>query len=155
MPTADDLAALMRKWPLNSITLVATTHSKLNKVADRTSTQVATHMINKWRVKINENEVYNVRDPSRIGDRKIDWRKTVAVFTTLENFCNQAPKSQEGESVLRSSPRINYHSSPHMFDHSIYLRSCSVFATLTKAQFLSPFSIKFIVLGLLDLSLFT
>ena len=155
MPTTDNLAALMRKWPLNSITLVPATHNKLKKVADGTSTQVATYMINKWRAKINGKEVYNVRDLSGMGDRIIDWRKTVAVFTTLESFCNQAPKNQEGESVLGSSPRINYHSSPHAFDHSIYLRSCLVVATLTKAQFLSPFSIKFIVLGPLDLSLFT
>ena len=155
MPTADDLAALMRKWPLNSITLVAATHSKLKKAAYGTSTQVATYMINKWRAKINGKEVYNIRDPPGMGDRKIDWRKTVAVFTTLKNFCNQSPKNQEGESVLESSPRINYHSSPYVFDHSIYLRSCPVVVTLTKAQFLIPFSIKFIVLGPLDLSLFT
>ena len=155
MPTVDDLAALMRKWPLNSITLVAATHSKLKKAADETSAQVATYMINKWRAKINGNEVYNVRDPPGMGDRKIDWRKTVVVFTTMKSFCNQSLKNQEGESVLRSSPRINYHSSPHAFDHSIDLQSCLVVATLTKAQFLSPFSIKFIVLGPLDLSLFT
>ena len=155
MPTSDNLAALMRKWPLNSITLVTATHSKLKKAVDGTSTQVATYMINKWRAKINGKEVYNVRDPPGMGDRKIDCRKTVAVFTTLKSFCNQSPKNQEGESVLGSSPRINYHSSPHVFDHSIYLRSCPVVATLTKAQFLSPFSIKFIVLGPLDLSLFT
>ena len=154
MPTSDNLAALMRKWPLNSITLVIATHSKLKKAVDGTSTQVATYMINKWRAKINGKEVYNVRDPPGMGDRKIDWRKTVAVFITLKSFCNQSPKNQEGESVLGSIPRINYHSSPHVFDHSIYLRSCPVVATLTKTQFLSPFSIKFIVLGLLDLSLF-
>ena len=155
MPTADDLAALMRKWPLNSITLVAATHSKLKKAADGTSTQVATYMINKWRAKINGKEVYNIRDPPGMGDRKIDWRKTVAVFTTLKSFFNQSPKNQEGESVLGSSPRINYHSSPYVFDHSIYLWSCPVVATLTKVQFLSLFFIKFIVLGPLNLSLFT
>ena len=155
MLTADDLVALMRKWPLNSITLVAATHSKLKKAANGTSTQVATYIINKWRAKINGKEVYNIRDPPGMGDWKIDWRKTVAVFTTLKSFCNQSPKNQEGESVLGSSPRINYHSSPYVFDHSIYLRSCPVVATFTKVQFLSLFSIKFIVLGPLNLSLFT
>ena len=134
MPTADDLTALMRKWPLNSITLVATTHSKLKKAVDGTSTQVATCMINKWRAKINGNEVYNVRNPPRMeGRRKRDWRKRVAVSTTLESFCNWAPKNQEEESVLGSSLRTNYHSSPHVFDHYIYLRSCPVVETLTKA----------------------
>ena len=155
MTTVDDLAALMREWLLNSITLVAATHSKLKKAADGTSTQVVTCMINKWRAKINVKEVYKVRDPPGMGDRKIDWRNTVAVFTTLESSYDQAPKNEEEESILGSSPRINYHSSPYVFDHSIYLWSCPVVATLTKAQFLNPFSIKFIVLGPLDLSLFT
>ena len=155
MPITDDLTALIREWPLNNITLVVATHSKLKNAVDGTSTQVATCMINKWRAKINGNEVYNVRDLPGMGDRKIDWRNTVVVFTTLESFCDQALKNEEGESVLGSSPRINYHSSPYVFDHSIYLQSCLVVATLTKAQFLSPFSIKFIVLDPLDLSLFT
>ena len=57
---------------MNSITLVAVTHSKLKKTADGTNTQVATYMINKWRAKINGKEVYNVRDPPGMGDRKID-----------------------------------------------------------------------------------
>ena len=70
MPIVDNLAVLMRKWPLNSITLVAATHSKLKKVVDRTNTQVATCMINKWRAKINGNKVYNVRDPPRMRDKK-------------------------------------------------------------------------------------
>ena len=65
MPTIDDLAALMRKGPLNSVTLVATTHRKLEKVADETSTQVATCMINKWRAKINEKGIYYVRNPPK------------------------------------------------------------------------------------------
>ena len=70
MPTVDDLAALMRKWPLNSITLVVATHNKLKKTADRTSIQVATCMINKWKAKINGKEVYNVRNPPGMGDKK-------------------------------------------------------------------------------------
>ena len=60
----------MRKGPLNNINLVAATHNKLKKAADGTSTQVATCMINKWRAKINGNEVYNVRDPPGMEDRK-------------------------------------------------------------------------------------
>ena len=72
MPAVDDLVALMRKWPLNSITLVAATHSKLKKVADGTSTQVATYMINKWIVRISGKKVYNIRGPPGMRDRKID-----------------------------------------------------------------------------------
>ena len=55
---------------MNNITLVAATHRKLEKAADGTSTQVATCMINKWRDKINGKEVYNVRNPPGMGDRK-------------------------------------------------------------------------------------
>ena len=68
MPTANDLAALMRKWLLNSITLVTATHKKLEKATDGTSIQVVTCMINEWRAKINEKEVYNVRNPPGMGD---------------------------------------------------------------------------------------
>ena len=55
---------------MNSITLVAATHSKLKKAADGTSTQVTTCIINKWRGKINGKEVYNVRDPPGIVEEK-------------------------------------------------------------------------------------
>ena len=55
---------------MNSITLVAATHSKLKKAADGTSTQVAICMINKWRGKNNGKEVYNVRDPPGIVEEK-------------------------------------------------------------------------------------
>ena len=79
MPTVDDLTALMRKGPLNSITLVTATHRKLEKAADGTSTQVATCMIKKWRAKINGKEIYNVRNLPRMGDRKIERKKTVVV----------------------------------------------------------------------------
>ena len=105
----------MRKWPLNSITLVAAIHRKLENAANGTSTQVATCMINKWRAKINGNEVYNVRNPPGMGDQKIDKENTVAVCIMLESFCNQALKNQEEEPVLGSSPRIKFHTSPHVF----------------------------------------
>ena len=58
---------------MNSITLFVATHSKLKKVADGTSTKVATCMINKWMAKIDGNEVYNIRGPPGMGDgKKID-----------------------------------------------------------------------------------
>ena len=60
----------MRKGPLNSAALVAATHRGFGKVADGTSTQVVTCMINRWRVKIDWKEVYNVRDPPRMRDHK-------------------------------------------------------------------------------------
>ena len=59
------LATLMRKGPLNSAALVATTHRRFGKVVDGTSTRVMTCTKNKWKVKIDWKEIYNVRDPSR------------------------------------------------------------------------------------------
>ena len=77
---------------MNSTTLVVATHRKSGKVADRTSTRVATCMINKWRAKINEKEVYNVRNPLGKGIEKLEIEKTIAVCIILENLCNQALK---------------------------------------------------------------
>ena len=69
------LTALMRKRPLNSVVLVVATHRGFGKVADGTSTRVMTCMINKWRAKIDWKEIYNVRDPPRMGDRKLGGRE--------------------------------------------------------------------------------
>ena len=60
----------MRKGPLNSAALVAATHRGFGKVVDGTSTRVVIYMINRWRAKIDWKEVYNVRDPPRMGDRE-------------------------------------------------------------------------------------
>ena len=69
--------------------LVATTHRGFGKVADGTNTGVMTCMINRWRAKIDWKEIYNVRDPPRMGDRKRRSRKkenekTVAICMILE-----------------------------------------------------------------------
>ena len=55
--------------------MFAVTHSKLRKVADRTSTQVATCMINKWMVKINEKEIYNRKCPPKGGEEERKRKK--------------------------------------------------------------------------------
>ena len=79
-------------------------------------------MINKWMAKINGKEVYNIRGPPGMGDgKKIDSGKTIAILTTLESSYNKTPTNQEEESVLGSSSRINFRTSPHVFDYSIYL----------------------------------
>ena len=49
-------------------------------------------MINKLRAKMNENEVYNVRNPPGKSVKKLEKEKTVAVGIILENLCNQALK---------------------------------------------------------------
>ena len=82
--------------------LVATTHRGFGKVADGTSTQVMTYTINKWSVKINWKEVYNVKDPPKMGDRGKESRmrekgeKGVNLHG-LENHCNIVLKVEEEE----------------------------------------------------------
>ena len=104
-------------------------------------------MINKLRAKINGKEIYNVRNPSGMGDRRIEGEKTVVVCIILESFCNQALENLEEEPLLGSSPRIKFHTSPLVFVIQSYLQPCPVVVTLTKAQFLNPFLYKFIVLS--------
>ena len=127
--------------------MVVATHRKLEKAADGTSTQVATFMINKLRAKINGKEIYNVRNPPGMGDRRIEGEKTVVVCIIMESFCNQALENLEEEPLLGSSPRIKFHTSPHVFVIQTYLQPCPVVVTLTKAQFLNPFLYKFIILS--------
>ena len=93
------LTALMRKWPLNSAALVAATHRGFGKVADGTSTRVMTCMINRWRVKIDWKEVYNVRDPPRRRDHEKDKRREkggdCSSLHGLGNLCNLVLKEEE------------------------------------------------------------
>ena len=49
--------------------MVAATHRGLRKASNGTSTQVVACIINKWRAKINEKMLYNVRDPPGIRGR--------------------------------------------------------------------------------------
>ena len=67
MPTAGSLAALMKEWPLNSVTLSTTTHNKLREALDGTDTQVVTCTINRWTAKMKGAEEYITREISRRG----------------------------------------------------------------------------------------
>ena len=83
------LAVLIRKGPLNSAALVAATHRGFGKVDDGTRTRVMTCTINRWRVKIDWKEVYNVRDPPKMRDRgkrarREKKKKTVVVCMVLK-----------------------------------------------------------------------
>ena len=141
MAAANSLATLMRKWPLNSITLFAATHSKLRKATDGTSTQVATCMINKWTAKINKKEVYNTRCPPRMGAeerRKEDDRSSYHP-RKLSQLSTKEPRRRRINP--RTKPEDKLPPFPHAFDHSISIWSCLAVAALTKAQFLSPFSL--------------
>ena len=72
---------------LNNAVLTTTTHRRPERVSDGTSTQVVAQMINKYRIKIVQRELYNGRDPSWIVDRKNHERNTV---TIKNQICNQS-----------------------------------------------------------------
>ena len=57
------LAAFMWRRPLNSIALATTTHRKPQRMSDGTGTQVEAQMINKCRMGMVQQEVYNVKGP--------------------------------------------------------------------------------------------
>jgi len=61
--TANSLAAFMWKRPLYSIALVVPTHRGPVRVSNETSTQVVVWTTDKWRARIVQREIYNVRDP--------------------------------------------------------------------------------------------
>ena len=118
MPAADSLAALMKKWPLNNITLFVATHSKLRKASDGTGTQVATCMINKWTAKINENEIYNGKCPPRMGKekkgeekngRRLQFLLPLQAFVAKHQRIEKKKNWEEEELVLGQSPKINFY----------------------------------------------
>ena len=63
------------------------------------STRVMTCTINRWRVKIDWKEVYNVRDPPRIEDRKRERKRKTrgdsSSLHDLRNLCNLILKEEE------------------------------------------------------------
>ena len=78
-PTANFLTAFMWKRHLNSVVLATTTHRKLKRVSDGTNTQVVAQMINKYRIKIVQKELYNVRNPPWMKDRERERERTIAI----------------------------------------------------------------------------
>ena len=104
------LAALMMKGPLNSMSLVAATHKGFRKVTDGMSTRVMACTINRWRVRIDWKEVYNGRDPPRMGDREKERKrekkeKKTAVCMVLKNHGNLVLKLEEEE---HQAPRMKH-----------------------------------------------
>ena len=137
----------MRRWPLNNITLFAATHSKLRKAADGIDTQVATCMINKWTTKINEKEIYDTRGPLRTKkerkkegerDKKKDGRSSYHPRKLLQLSTKELRRRRISHWTKLEDKLPSF---LHAFDHSISIWSCPAVATLTKAQFLSPFSL--------------
>ena len=57
------LAAFMFRRPLNNAVFTTTAHKKSKRVSNGTGTQVRAQMINKCKINMAQNELYNVRDP--------------------------------------------------------------------------------------------
>ena len=151
MPAADSLAALMKEWPLNNVTLFAVTHSRLRKALDGTGTQVATCMINRWTVKMNRVEGYITREVSQRRGRKI------TVLRTLESFDREASENREDEEfIIGHNLRISLYPSftpltiPFPYDLVRPLKKPSL-----RPSSWAYFFTKFIVLGLLGLGSLT
>ena len=87
-PAANFLAAFMWRRPLNSAVLATTTHRRLERVSDGTSTQVMAQMIDKCRIKIVQRELYNVRGPLWIEDSKINKKKYSSNQSCIYNLFN-------------------------------------------------------------------
>ena len=78
-PAPNFLTAFIWRKPLNSAISAIKTHKRAERVSNGTSTQIVAQMINKYRIKIVQNELYNVRDPPWIEDWKIIEESTVAI----------------------------------------------------------------------------
>ena len=73
----------MWRIPLNSTVLATATHKKLKKVSNGTSTQVIAQMINMCRIKMVQEELYNVRDLPRRGYKENSRRDTIALQSVM------------------------------------------------------------------------
>ena len=70
---------------LNSKTLVTTTHTELEDVADGTNTQVKSQMNDKCRVKMIRKELYNIKNPSY--KRRKRGRRSLSRITYIKKDC--------------------------------------------------------------------
>ena len=71
-------------------------------MVDETSTRVIACTINKWRVKIDRKEIYNGRDPPRMGNHEKGTgrekkEKTTAICMVLKKHGDLVLKVQEEE----------------------------------------------------------
>ena len=83
------LVAFMWRRPLNGTALAIPTHRGPKRISNATSPQVVVWMINKWRAKIIEREIYNVRGPWQRDDGKFVGENTVTIWTIFVNIYNQ------------------------------------------------------------------
>ena len=147
MSATGSLAALMKEWPLNSVTLSAVTHSKLRKVLDGTGTQVETYMINRWTVKMNGAGGYITTE---ISQERTVWR-------TAKSSGREASESwEEEEFILELSPRTDFYlsSTPLMISLPNVPARPLMKSSLKPSSWVHFFT-KFIVLSLLGLGSLT
>ena len=78
-PAPNFLTAFIWRRPLNSAISAIKIHKRAERVSNGTSTQVVAQMINKCRINIVQNELYNVRNPPCGRDWKIVKESTVAI----------------------------------------------------------------------------
>ena len=143
MSATGSLAALMKEWPLNSVTLSAVTHSKLRKVLDGTGTQVETYMINRWTVKMNGAGGYITTE--------ISQERTVR--RTAKSSGREASVSwEEEEFILELSPRTDFYlSSTPLMISLPNVPARPLMKSSLKPSSWAHFFTKFIVLSLLGL----
>ena len=148
MPVTGNLAALMKKWPLNSVTLSVATHSKLRKALDGTGTQVATCMINRWTIKMNGARGYITTEISQEGQ---------TALRTSESSGREASENwEEEEFILGLRPRTDFYLSftPLMIPHPNVPARPLMKSSLRPSSW-AYFFTKFIILGLLGLGSLT
>ena len=144
MLAAGSLAALMKEWPLNSVTLSTATHSKLKETLDETDTQVATCIINRWTAKMKGAEGYITREISR--------RRGMGVRKTPESSSRESIRGEEEELILERSPRIYFYpSSTPLMIPLLNNPARPLTKSSQRPSSWARFSTKFIVLGLLGL----
>ena len=73
----------MKRRPLNNVVLVVATQRRFRRASDdETTIRVVAFIINKWRAKISGKQLYNVRDPPKIGGSEKSKRER-------EEYCSK------------------------------------------------------------------
>ena len=90
----------MWRKPLNSVALAAATHRGLKGVSDGMGTQVRIQVINKCKVQMIRNELYNVEEPPWSGGQKKSEREyysmlnnpNIVIYIYMSNSSLLGPK---------------------------------------------------------------
>ena len=94
----------MWRRPLNSTVLVAATHKRLGRASDGTSIRVVAYIINKWRARISQKRIYNVRDPLGMGHREIYRENIIAIrIEIVSKFKGNILKDHSPRTLLRKA----------------------------------------------------